>query len=56
VQSLHEMYDKQQQASLEGAKATCGDKKDGKGTLLSSGDDEKSDKEKSPDYQKPNDH
>jgi hypothetical protein len=55
VQSLHEMYDKQQQAMLEGAKATCGDKKVGKDTLLSSGDDEKSDKEKSPDYQKTND-
>jgi hypothetical protein len=55
VQALHDMYDKQQQAALQGAKACCGDKKDDKGTLLSSGDDEKGGKENPPDEPKTKD-
>jgi hypothetical protein len=53
VQAMHSICDKEKQAFLEGAKACCGDKKkDDKDTLLSSGDDEKGDKEKSPDDSK----
>ena len=56
VEAIHTLYDKEKQACLEGAKATCGDKKDDKGTLLSSGDDEKGGKEKSPDDSKTDDN
>jgi hypothetical protein len=54
VQALHNLYDKQQQAALESGKACCTDKKN-KDTLLSSGDDEKGIKEKSPDEPKTDD-
>jgi hypothetical protein len=56
IQALHTMFDQCKQSMLENAKGTCGGKKDDKGTQLSNGDDEKGDKEKSPDEPKTNDN